>query len=106
LDFDQVRDRNRSLDFRKIDSLAYAIFRGKHAKFLYSRAASTEHASAESKYNSPMVWTHLGLTICAQGRRTAKQIAGWKIHCDQVRALFPVVFILANTVPLVKRPCL
>src|ERR1041384_5794120 len=52
-----------------------------------------------------MVWTHLGLDIYSQGRRTAKQIAGCQIHCDQVRALFPVVLILANAVPLVKRPC-
>src|SRR4029077_14748505 len=52
-----------------------------------------------------MVWTHLGPAIYSQGRRTAKQIAGCQIHCDQVRALFPVVLILANAVPLVKRPC-
>jgi len=52
-----------------------------------------------------MVWTHLGLAIYSQGRRTAKQIAGCQIHCDQVRALFPVVLILANAVPLVKRRC-
>jgi len=57
-----------------------------------------------------MAWTHLGLDIYAQGkaerlfRRTAEQIAGCQFHCDQVRALFPVVLILANAVPLVKRP--
>jgi len=50
-----------------------------------------------------MVWTHLGPDIYSQGRRTAKQIAGCQIHCDQVRALFPVVLIVANAVPLVKR---
>jgi len=52
-----------------------------------------------------MVWTHLGPAIYSQGRRTAKQIAGCQIHCDQVRALFPVVLIVANAVPLVKRRC-
>src|SRR5437773_3967155 len=52
-----------------------------------------------------MVWTHLGLAIHSQGRRTAKQFAGCQIHCDQVRALFPVILILANAVPLVKRRC-
>jgi len=51
-----------------------------------------------------MVWTHLGLTIYSQGRRTAKQFAGCQIR-DQVRALFPVILILANAVPLVKRRC-
>jgi len=43
-----------------------------------------------------MVWTHLGLAIYSQGRRTAKQIAGCQIHCDQVRALFPVVLNLSK----------
>jgi hypothetical protein len=65
-------------------------------KVLYSRAAPAEHLSAGSKRKSPMVWTHLGLDIYAQGRRTAKQIAGCQIHCDQVRALFPVVLYLSK----------
>jgi hypothetical protein len=37
-------------------------------KVLYSRAAPAEHLSAGSKRKSPMVWTHLGLAIYAQGK--------------------------------------
>ena len=72
---------------------------------LFKSDAGRHRSAGQSKGKSPMVWTHLGPTIYSQGRRTAEQIAGCQIHCDQVRALFPVVLILANAVPLVKRRC-
>src|SRR5438552_976422 len=67
--------------------------------------AGRHRSAGQSKCKSPMVWTHLGPTIYSQGRRTAKQIAGCQIHCDQVRALFPVILIVANAMPFVKRRC-
>src|ERR1700680_4417349 len=87
--------RSRAAPFSEVGMLKVPLF----------KSDAGRHLSAGSKCKSPMVWTHLGLAIYAQGRRTAKQIGECQIHCDQVRALFPVVLILANAVPLVKRRC-